>query len=91
MRYRFLCRFLYFSELLFARVIPGVSSFFCLETRQLHKKYLCTELVYLSPIRIIFGYSIACVQKHARIVSRRIVVAGVKKATDLYANEALKM
>jgi len=64
MRYRFLGRFLYFSEILFARVIPGVSSFFSLETKQLHKKYLCTELVYLpvSPIRILFGHIIACVQ-----------------------------
>jgi len=38
MRYRFLCRFLYFSESLIARSIPGVSIFFYLEIEELHKK-----------------------------------------------------
>jgi hypothetical protein len=80
MRYRFLCIFLYFSERLIARSIPGVSSFFYLEIQDLHKKYLCTELVNLSPIRILFGHIIACVQKYARIVWHRVVVAEVKTA-----------
>jgi hypothetical protein len=80
MRYRFLCIFLYFSERLIARSVSGVSSLLFLEIKQLNKKYLCTEFVNLSPIRFLFGHIIACVQKYARIVSLRIVVAEVKKA-----------
>jgi hypothetical protein len=37
MCYRFLCIFLYFSERSFARAVPRVSSFFYLETKELHK------------------------------------------------------
>jgi hypothetical protein len=72
--------FLYFSELLIVRSIPGARSFYYSEIKDLHKKYLSAELVNLSPIRIIFGHIIACVKKYARIISHRIVIAEVKKA-----------
>jgi hypothetical protein len=40
--YGFLCIFLYFSERSIARAVPGVGSFFYLDTKELYKKYLCT-------------------------------------------------
>jgi hypothetical protein len=54
--------------------------FFYLGIQELHKKYLCTKLVNLSPTRILFGHIIACVQKYARIVSHPIVLVEVKNA-----------
>ena len=69
-----------FFRRLIARSIPGASSFFYLEIKELHKRYLSAELVNLSPIRILFGHIIACVQKYARIISHHVLVAEVKKA-----------